>query len=523
MICAAAPAMRTRRAWQLVLALGLLWALHAAMAALSGAALHVDEAQYWWWSRELQWGYFSKPPLTAALIQASTSLFGDGVAGIRALAQGLWVLCVGVVWLLGRDLDTPEAGLWSAAVFACSPLFNLGGLVATTDAPLMLCWVLSMWLCWHLSQRPRLLTAAALGLTLGLGLLSKYAMLALLPGLALWLVWQQGRRGLRAFMLAALVAGVVLWPHAHWNVEHAWPTWRHVVDSSDASSAKGMAAVNRLLLFTLAQALLFAPLLTLAAGMIVLSRRFYPAAGADAGHAYGKPPRSAAWCFLAASCGPMVLAGLLQSLRGRAEVNWIAPAHLGLALAVGLWMRWRLHREPPARGWRSLSISVLVIQALLCALLAGLPAAWQRLQPGGYPPAALDAWARMRGWDEAFEQLRRVAAAHPGTHFLSDSRQVLAHGAYAWRDLRIRPAGVDEPGRARHHFSFACPVEQALSSPGPYLVVTEGPPSELVKSRLGPLVLLAKVAAPRSNGRQVELQAWQGRWDADPVSGATPC
>ena len=54
---------------------------------LSGAGLHVDEAQYWLWSSDLQWGYFSKPPVLVAMISASTAVFGNSLLGVKALAM----------------------------------------------------------------------------------------------------------------------------------------------------------------------------------------------------------------------------------------------------------------------------------------------------------------------------------------------------------------------------------------------------------------------------------------------------
>ena len=59
------------------------FALRIALMLASGAGLHVDEAQYWDWSRHLAWGYWSKPPGIATLIAASTSLLGDGLLGVR--------------------------------------------------------------------------------------------------------------------------------------------------------------------------------------------------------------------------------------------------------------------------------------------------------------------------------------------------------------------------------------------------------------------------------------------------------
>jgi hypothetical protein len=42
-----------------------------------------DEAQYWSWSLTPSFGYFSKPPMIAWIIGASTAVCGDGEACIR--------------------------------------------------------------------------------------------------------------------------------------------------------------------------------------------------------------------------------------------------------------------------------------------------------------------------------------------------------------------------------------------------------------------------------------------------------
>ena len=58
-----------------------------------GITLYVDEAQYWTWAQQLDWGYFSKPPGIAALIWLSTALFGDGIVGVN----------------IGRNRDSTDA------------------------------------------------------------------------------------------------------------------------------------------------------------------------------------------------------------------------------------------------------------------------------------------------------------------------------------------------------------------------------------------------------------------------------
>src|SRR6266571_3338711 len=53
---------------------------------LSVVDLFFDEAQYWAWSREPAFGYFSKPPLLAWTIWLAERICGSSEACIRAPA-----------------------------------------------------------------------------------------------------------------------------------------------------------------------------------------------------------------------------------------------------------------------------------------------------------------------------------------------------------------------------------------------------------------------------------------------------
>ena len=44
---------------------------------VSPIELSVDEAQYWHWSHNLDFGYFTKPPFIAWIIALSTDIFGN--------------------------------------------------------------------------------------------------------------------------------------------------------------------------------------------------------------------------------------------------------------------------------------------------------------------------------------------------------------------------------------------------------------------------------------------------------------
>ena len=66
--------------------IGGLLAMRVVFVLISPLELYADEAQYWRWGQALDWGYYSKPPMIAWMIQLSTSLFGDSESAIRILA-----------------------------------------------------------------------------------------------------------------------------------------------------------------------------------------------------------------------------------------------------------------------------------------------------------------------------------------------------------------------------------------------------------------------------------------------------
>ena len=64
---------------------GLAALLCVRLAALywNATDLFFDEAQYWAWSEQPAFGYFSKPPLVAWLIRVATEACGPGEACVR--------------------------------------------------------------------------------------------------------------------------------------------------------------------------------------------------------------------------------------------------------------------------------------------------------------------------------------------------------------------------------------------------------------------------------------------------------
>ena len=81
----------------MVITLYRLW-----VVTTNGLNLYVDEAQYWYWAQHLAWGYYSKPPVIAAIIALTTSVCGDGESCVRAGSLLLYPLSTGILYLLAQ-------------------------------------------------------------------------------------------------------------------------------------------------------------------------------------------------------------------------------------------------------------------------------------------------------------------------------------------------------------------------------------------------------------------------------------
>ena len=374
-----------------------------AVLFLSPIELYPDEAQYWAWSRTLDWGYFSKPPMVAWLIAASTGVGGDAEAWVRLPAWACQTLAGGFVFLAGRRLFDARIGFWAAVLYALAPGVGLSSAVASTDAPLLLFLSAATWLYAGLIQTRSLRWAAGLGLALGLATLSKYAAAYFVIGLAAHaLLSSDGRRAWSPMRLAAAFAvfALCLAPNLIWNLVNGLDTVRHTAGNADWNLRDLFHPLDALEFFGSQFGLLgpipFAALLVAGAGLALTRRR---------------PPeeRLALWCLLAP---PLVLV-MLQALLSRANANWAAaflpPAAILAASHLAQGGALRTTALALALG------SQLVLAAVMSAAAVS--------------PAVADAVGlsnglkRARGWADTSEAIRaQVAASRPLSAIAVDDR-----------------------------------------------------------------------------------------------------
>ncbi len=441
-----ADAARMRRA--VFAALAALTAWRLAALALSPLTLMFDEAQYWSWSRDLAFGYYSKPPLIAWTLAAAARACGEGEACLRAASPLLHLAAAAGCGLLARRLSGAAAGLAAALLYATLPGVAWSSMVASTDPLLLAFWAFGLFFLHRALESGRWRDWLAFGLCLGGGLLAKYTMILMLPCAALYLALAPGaaralspRRAAAALAAAAAVAA----PNLAWNAAHGFPTVTHLRDNANLGGA--LFRPRAFALFLASQFAVFGPVPF--ALFLWLAARMRRAAG------------DARTVFLLCFSAPVLALFLVQSLLSRAHANWAATAYIAGAVLVA---RWCLGAG--ARGR-------LLFAAAAALHLAAMPAIHHYDALAGERVALFDPMRRMRGWDALGAELSRLRAEHPGAVLLFDERKTMAQMLYYVRPHPFDAVKWNPRGGARDHYDLTTDIASAAGRP--LLLVTERP------------------------------------------------
>ncbi|MBV9685858.1 MAG: glycosyltransferase family 39 protein, partial [Alphaproteobacteria bacterium] len=391
-------AARPYAAWMLA-GVAAITVLRLVWLALQPADLFPDEAQYWVWSQQLTLGYYSKPPLVAWLI-AATTLFGDSEFAVRLSAPLLHAGAAAFVYGIGARLYDARVGLWSALTYASLPGVSVSAFVISTDAPLLLFWAAALYSFVRAREEDGWAWWLTVGLAAGLGLLAKYAMAYwLLSALGFVLLFPGERRHLRPLLSATGIALVLYSPNFWWNWRNGFVSYLHTRDNAALSGQ--LFHPGAFIEFVGAQFGVFGPLLF--AGLILLTATWRGLA----------EPRAR---LLAAFALPTLTMMMIVSLLSRAHANWAAPTYVGATVLV---VAWALQC-----GWRRLLIVSIALHLAAVALLftgrEALAACGLQL------PAQYDPLRRVRGWRELGAIVGKELAAHPGLTLFADDRELTA-------------------------------------------------------------------------------------------------
>ncbi|HEX3954365.1 MAG TPA: glycosyltransferase family 39 protein [Stellaceae bacterium] len=387
-------------AWA-VAAIAAITIVRLVWLAVQPAGLYPDEAQYWFWSRDLAFGYYSKPPLVAWLIALTTSLFGDSEFAVRLSAPLLHAIAAGFVYAIGARLYDRRVGFWSSLAYASLPGVSASAFIISTDAVLLPCWAATLY-AFIRAREPDGGGAwwLAAGVAAGFGLLAKYAMAYwLLSAFGLVLLAPSERRHLRGLLLASGVALLIYLPNLWWNWSNGFVSYLHVRDNAELT--RDLLHPGAFAEFLASQFGVMGPLFFVALIGVAVRPRLL------------REPRAR---LLAVFSLPILAMMLLLSLLSRSQPNWAAPTYVaGIVLVVA----WLLQRE--ACVWLRASVALNLAAAVA---LFGMTDALAAV--GVAVPAKYDPLHRLRGWRELGNQVAALLKAHPGLTLLADDRELLA-------------------------------------------------------------------------------------------------
>ncbi|MEL6304425.1 MAG: glycosyltransferase family 39 protein, partial [Bacteroidota bacterium] len=132
-----------------------------------------DEAYYWYYAKNLAWGYFDHPPLVAFMIYLGTQLF-DNELGVRLVSC---VFSAGTYIFLWLCIDNPKKNQFIPHFFLLvfsMTLMNAYGFLTLPDTPLLFFTAVFLWLYKQYLVKPSWVNAIGLGLTMAAVMYSKY-------------------------------------------------------------------------------------------------------------------------------------------------------------------------------------------------------------------------------------------------------------------------------------------------------------------------------------------------------------
>jgi len=331
------------------------------------------------------------------------------------------------------------------------PAVWLSSGIVSTDVTLLLFWAVGLNAFFHLRETPSMKWAALLGLAIGFGMLSKYAMLFFLPALILAIFIDAKIR--KAFLslrgaVVAVVSMAVLSPNIWWNAANDFSTISHTAANA---SLKGIPFHPlELLEFWASQLGVFGPvMLVLLITALVATLR-------------GKLERKTLLLALFVLSPLAVIS--LEALLSRANANWAVTAYGGGAILVARYGVLNWARIIKTGVWINVALGSIIAFGALVPSFADMV-------------GQANAFKRLRGWPQTEALISKTAkAGHAGQAFqviTTDNRLVFYdltyYGLGQNTGLPMRMWRLNTS--INNHAEANVPLEPSLVTDAPVLMV----------------------------------------------------
>ena len=182
-----------------------------------------DEVYYWTYALYPDWSHFDHPPMVGWVIQLfSLNLLLDSEFFIRLASVVLMTIDTYIIFRIGKELKDARIGLYAALLYTASIYaFVITGIFILPDTPLMLFWLLAVWMAIRSLNLSKGRYLIFFGLFAGLAMLSKYSGVFLWVGMILYLLIFNRKQLKNPYLyLSLLISLVCCIPILYWNIEN---------------------------------------------------------------------------------------------------------------------------------------------------------------------------------------------------------------------------------------------------------------------------------------------------------------
>ncbi|AUC14328.1 hypothetical protein BTO06_03845 [Tenacibaculum sp. SZ-18] len=183
-----------------------------------------DEAYYWTYSNELNWGYFDHPPMVAVWISISKFFFASGELSVRFFSSITLPITFYFVWLL-IDHSKKSNYKWLFILLTLTTsLFNVYGFITVPDTPLMLFTALFLLGYKKYLKEKSTTSYIILAISMACMMYSKYQAILVISFVLLsnLKVLLDGKIWLTTLLTFALFS-----PHLFWQIENDFPSFKY--------------------------------------------------------------------------------------------------------------------------------------------------------------------------------------------------------------------------------------------------------------------------------------------------------
>tara|TARA_B100001123_G_C15301048_1_gene1021054 strand:+ start:180 stop:1583 length:1404 start_codon:yes stop_codon:yes gene_type:complete len=282
--------------------------------------LYGDEAQYWLWSKDPSFGYYSKPPLLSWLIHVVTYFFGNSFFVLKSIPIFLYCLTSLLIFIFSKKLFNDfQLSVCCALTFFLLPGVIVSSFLVSTDILLIFFWVLALIQILNIRTNPSYSNFLVLGLVVGLTFLSKYAGIYFIISLVFLTIIEKKFRIIflktpLKLLLLILSTVLVLLPNIIWNYQNRWLTLTHSADNASLDKIK--INIVGFVEFLLSQVAMVGPILFFCFLVV----------------AYKKIKFNFNERLLISFGLPALIIVLFESLLVRAHANWAAVSLVSLSI-----------------------------------------------------------------------------------------------------------------------------------------------------------------------------------------------